>query len=150
MQSVETIHGCAVAVGSHGLLILGESGAGKSSLAARMLADWPFGKVRLVADDRVRLSRHGAHIVARPHPAIAGQMELRGYGIVTADALDAVIIHGVIQFSERALSRLPEPEDGSVLVQGLRLPCITLTPSDNAMARLITIWPYFSGQMIKV
>jgi HPr kinase/phosphorylase len=144
------MHGCAVAVGDCGLLVLGESGAGKTSLVAHMLANWPFGKVRLVADDRVQLSRHGMSLVARPHTAIAGQMELRGYGIVKAESLEAVILHGVIQLSSALLPRLPQPDDGVSIVEGLRLPCITLPPSDNAMQRLITIWPYFSGQLTKV
>jgi HPr kinase/phosphorylase len=150
MERATTIHGCAVAVGSLGLLILGESGAGKSSLAARMIADWPFGKVRLVADDRVRLSRYGERLVARAHPAITGQLELRGYGIVSMDILEAAVIHGVIKLSADSPTRLPEPDDLVAVIEGLRLPCITLSPSECPIQRLITIWPYFSGQLMKL
>ncbi|MFM9972969.1 MAG: HPr kinase/phosphorylase [Beijerinckiaceae bacterium] len=147
MAPESIIHGCAIAVGGRGLLVLGDSSAGKSSLLARMLADWPFGKVRLVADDRVKLVRHGKQIVARPHAAIVGQFEIRGYGIMQMEPLEAVVIHGVIKIAPTPLSRLPEPDELFTSVSGQRLPCITLSTSPDPFQRLITIWPFFSDQM---
>ncbi len=64
---------CASRAGA-GVLLLGAPGAGKSELVLRLLAR---GFV-LVADDQVVIEA-GA---ARPPPALAGLLEVRGLGIV--------------------------------------------------------------------
>jgi HPr kinase/phosphorylase len=148
--STETVHGVAVAVGEVGLLILGDSGAGKSSLAATMLAQWPFGKAHLVADDRVLLKRVGERIIARPHPLIEGRLEVRGFGIVSAPHLEAVVIAGVVRLADTHPQRLPMPEDSVAQVLGVTLPAVTLKDDSASFMRLITIWPYFSGQLSRV
>jgi HPr kinase/phosphorylase len=143
----ENRHGVAIAVGDIGLLILGESGAGKSSLAASLLSERRFGVVRLVADDRVLLTRHGNRIVAKPHPGVAGALEVRGYGIVRPSTLDAVVLRGMIHLTDARLDRLPEEIDRQETLLGLGLPCLVLPTGASAITRLITIWPYFRGEM---
>ncbi|HSZ10726.1 MAG TPA: hypothetical protein VK759_01030, partial [Rhizomicrobium sp.] len=61
-----------------GILILGESGAGKSELVLQFIAQ---GAV-LVADDRVELSVRGGKLIARAPKTLAGLIELRGIGVV--------------------------------------------------------------------
>jgi HPr kinase/phosphorylase len=143
----ENRHGVAVAAGDIGLLILGESGAGKSTLAARLISDWPHGTVRLVADDRVLLERRNGRILARAHPAITGAMEVRGYGIVGSNVLERIVIRGVLKLSKTPAKRLPEAPELEETLLGLRLPCATLPQGEAAFSRLITIWPYFRGQI---
>ncbi len=142
-----TCHGGAIAVGDIGILILGESGAGKSLLAAGLLSEPRFGAVRLVADDRVLLRRHGDRIVARAHPAIAGALELRGHGIVHLPHLDAVVLRGIIRLSDERLERLPEAADQAETLLGLRLPRLVLPMGEAAITRLLTIWPHFRGEI---
>jgi HPr kinase/phosphorylase len=143
----ENRHGVAVAVGDIGVLILGESGSGKSSLAARLISHWPHGVVRLVADDRVLLERQKGRILARAHAAIEGALELRGQGIVRLPILEAVVIRGVLKLSKTPASRLPEASELEETLLGLSLPCATLPQGEAAFSRLITIWPYFRGQI---
>jgi serine kinase of HPr protein (carbohydrate metabolism regulator) len=66
-------------------LIRGPSRAGKSSLTLALLAlaETEGRFARLVADDRVGLSVEGGLLFGAPHPAIAGQIEQRGTGILT-------------------------------------------------------------------
>lgn len=135
-----SIHAVALAAGDLGLLVLGGSGGGKSLLAGRMLAGWPFAPVRLVADDRVILRRAGGRVVARPHPAIAGRLELRGFGIVRAPALDAVVLRAVLRLTRQPAERLPDPEQCEVA--GVSLPAIDLPEGAEAFGRLLAIWPY--------
>ncbi len=141
-QNAVNLHGGAVAVGETGLLILGESGSGKSTLAARMIAHWPFGQVCLVADDRVLLSRAGDRLVARPHPAIAGRMEVRGLGMVEPPALDAVVLRLAVRLEQDPPKRWPEKPFSAEERFGLRLPSAWLPSGETAYARLLTIWPY--------
>jgi len=67
------IHGsCASRLGN-GVLLVGPAGSGKSDLILRLLGRG----FDLVADDRVEI----ADGVARPPPALAGLLEVRGLGI---------------------------------------------------------------------
>ena len=68
------IHASCAARDGHGVLLLGPSGAGKSDLLLRLLSRG----FALVADDQVQV----AGGVARPSPALAGLLEVRGFGIV--------------------------------------------------------------------
>ena len=60
------------------VLLLGESGSGKSRIALQMISRGAI----LVADDRVELFARGRHLWARPPPRLAGLFEARGVGIV--------------------------------------------------------------------
>ena len=136
------IHGVAVAIGDIGLLILGESGSGKSALAARLIADCPFGRVRIVADDRVIVGRAGARVLARPHPALAGRLEIRGLGIVDAPSLDAVVLRAAVRLGGEAPQRLPEEPFPPYRLLAVDLPCAPLPMGEEAHTRFLTIWPY--------
>ena len=68
------IHASCAARAGQGVLLIGAPGSGKSDLLLRLL-DCGFA---LVADDRVDI----ADGQARPPPALAGLLEIRGLGIV--------------------------------------------------------------------
>lgn len=88
-----------------GVLILGESGAGKSDLALRLIA---MGAV-LVADDRCDLSVTSGFLHAAAPPALAGMMEVRGVGIVRVPhRADARVVLAVRLADPAVIPRLPE------------------------------------------
>ena len=94
------VHGSCAARGGAGVLLTGPPGSGKSDLLLRLL-DRGF---VLVADDRVEIE-DGA---ARPPPALAGLLEVRGLGILRLPhlgmarlALTARLVPG------NAVARLP-------------------------------------------
>lgn len=58
---IANIHASCVAIGAKGVLILGESGAGKSDLALRLMDEG----ARLVADDRTELYAAKGRLMAR-------------------------------------------------------------------------------------
>ena len=83
MPAPPTVHATAVALGGRCILLLGPSGAGKSDLALRLVdRGW-----RLVADDRVVLTRENGWLWASAPPVLAGLIEVRGVGIVPEPAL---------------------------------------------------------------
>lgn len=113
---METIlHASCVAVAGRGVLILGPSGAGKSALALTLMA---LG-ANLVADDRTRVWREGDRLRAAAPEAIRGRIEARGFGLLTAPAVEAELILAV-DLSRQETARLPEPHRTSLL--GLSLP----------------------------
>ncbi|MDD6212470.1 MAG: HPr(Ser) kinase/phosphatase [Clostridiales bacterium] len=79
-----TIHGVLVDVFGEGVLIIGESGIGKSETALELIKRGH----RLVADDAVELHRvNDARIVGRAPEVTRHFIELRGIGIIDVKAL---------------------------------------------------------------
>lgn len=135
-DAVENHHGTAIAIGSHAALIRGASGAGKSDLALRCLAVAPTalipGPARLVADDRVELTRQGQRLRAEAPAAIRGKLEVRGIGIVTVPyvaSADVVLIADLVPAG--TVERLPDPPAKTDFM-GLSLPLLRLAPFEAA------------------
>lgn len=121
-----SVHATCVALGESGILIRGPSGSGKSSLAVILAAE---ADGAFIADDRVICDRQADSLVARPHETLAGRVEIRGQGILSAADLglavrpDAVLHLAVDLVAESP--RLPEPPE-DIEILGLRLPRLIL------------------------
>jgi serine kinase of HPr protein (carbohydrate metabolism regulator) len=105
-----------------GVLIEGESGAGKSDLALRCLS---LG-FRLVADDRTRLwVSEGRLFGAAPEP-IAGLIEARGLGVIPVEprrfAEVTLVVRCIMPWDP--LERMPAPSQRTLL--GVVLPRIAV------------------------
>jgi RNase adaptor protein for sRNA GlmZ degradation len=114
------------------VLLRGPSGAGKSDLALRLIE----GGARLVADDQVLLAAEDGRLVARAPAPIAGQIEVRGLGIVsvpTAEAAPVLLMADLV--APDAVERLPEPARETIL--GVELARVALAPFEaSAPAKL--------------
>lgn len=113
-------------------LIRGASGAGKSDLALRCIAQGvsrmlPFA-VELVCDDRaVIVGQHGHLMVSAPSH-IWGKIEVRGQGIVEVPAVESarlVLVVDLVSPGE-PVERLPDPE--SVEILGHKVASMKLDP----------------------
>lgn len=147
MRNTINIHGTAIVVGQIGLLFLGPSGVGKSSLAFACLASArQLGLFcALVADDRVLLSERDGAVVGECPPSIAGLIEIRGTGIlripsVSSNKIDFAVLPGDPATAER----LP-PEDEQIAVAEItRLPVIRMsTTTINPLAIIMAKHPTF-------
>ena len=119
------IHATSVArrtpEGWRGILLTGPSGAGKSDMALRLIGrGW-----RLVADDYslVWRSGDGALYAAAP-PAIAGRIEARGVGIVSAPTVALAPMVLVVECGREPAERMPERR--TVRIAGVDLPALRL------------------------
>lgn len=128
----ERAHATTVLLGERAVLIRGPSGTGKSSLALTLLANPPAlpgastpAPVRLVADDQTLLEARGGRLIARPHPQLAGRIEMRGLGLLSVPFEPQAVVGLVVDRTE--YSRLPSGEVLSVLICGVNLPCIGVT-----------------------
>jgi HPr kinase/phosphorylase len=135
------VHASAVAVGEHGLLILGEAGAGKSALALEMIA---LG-AELVADDRVDivLERPGELWLSAP-PGIAGLVEIRGFGLTRMAARTRVTLTLIADLDRPETERLP-PRHNRVL-SGIACPVMLCKGRPGLAAALTCLlkaddWP---------
>lgn len=112
------LHATTVAIGGRGLLILGPSGSGKSSLALQLMAVG----ADLVADDRTDLAVEGGRLIARAPQALRGRIEARGVGILNAPASDPVPLALAVDLGRAEDQRLPPFRSHSVA--GMSLPLV--------------------------
>ncbi|MDO5641444.1 MAG: serine kinase [Paracoccus sp. (in: a-proteobacteria)] len=105
----ESIHASAVQMAGRGVLILGPSGSGKSSLAMRLIA---LGG-RLIADDRVILMRRDTRLWARPPARLAGLIEARGIGLMRVPHAPGPI-DLVVDLARTETDRLPPIRNSDV------------------------------------
>lgn len=73
-----TLHGCMVDYRGIGVLMMGESGAGKSETAIGLLEKG----AALVADDSIRIKQVGNELTASAKDFARGYLEMRGIGII--------------------------------------------------------------------
>jgi HPr kinase/phosphorylase len=129
---MQTIHATCVAIGRHGVLLRGDSGSGKSDLALRLIEDGAM----LVADDQVAVTVRDGRLEASPPQALAGLIEVRGFGIVRLPYRAPVTVALVATLVDRRdVPRMPEPDRTGIL--GVSLPHLLLAPFDvSATAKL--------------
>lgn len=108
---MQRIHGTCVKIGESGILLRGESGAGKSDLALRLIDQGAL----LVSDDQVELSPFGQTLIARAPERIAGMIEVRGVGLFRLPYRDAPLRLIVDLIANRPLERLPEIAEETIL-----------------------------------
>lgn len=116
-----------VAIGGRGVLIEGEPGSGKSSLALALI---DRGAV-LVGDDGVLLEQRGSRLWALPPPNIAGLLEVRNVGLVQMRAEPAPI--ALRLRLDRAAPRLPDAAEPTLLA-GFAVPTLALLPESPVLA----------------
>ncbi|HNR75640.1 MAG TPA: hypothetical protein PKM48_00810 [Parvularculaceae bacterium] len=91
-----------------GLLILGEPGAGKSSLALSLIETCPFQRTALVADDAVIIEDREDGLIASAPAPIRGLIEARGFGPAPARFVTNVRLRFAVDLSGRS-ARVAEP-----------------------------------------
>jgi len=133
----ERIHASAIAAGGRAAIIRGASGAGKSDLALRCLAQAPSlllpHPVMLVGDDQIMLERRGDALFAAPAPALAGKLEVRGIGIVAVSKVigEAEVRLVVDLVPAKEVERMPDPWPATALI-GKDLPLLRLFAFENS------------------
>ena len=107
------VHGTAVAVAVDadgplaGVVFLGDPGAGKTTTALCLIESCPWRRSRLIGDDQTYVSAINGELIVEAPKAIAGALELRGFGPISmphAKRLSLVIAFMLSQDTER----LPE------------------------------------------
>lgn len=142
LVEVETVHATAVQMDGHGVLILGPSGSGKSSLALRLIA---LGGV-LIADDRVVLSRRDAALWAAPPARLAGLIEARGTGLIRTGYASGPI-NLVVDLARTSPERLPPFRNTRVMDVSLPLVLGPLTDHLSSTISLLLRGGQFASDM---
>lgn len=134
-----TRHGVLVEVYGEGLLLVGESGIGKSEAAVELLKRGH----RLIADDAVEIRKASRCLMGKAPSLIRNYIELRGIGVVNVanlfgmgaikqeNSIDLVI--NIVHWSNNAVYDRLGLEEQYIDILGVRVPQITIpiTPGRN-------------------
>jgi serine kinase of HPr protein (carbohydrate metabolism regulator) len=116
-----------VAIAGRGLLIEGNPGSGKSSLALALI---DRGAV-LVGDDGVMLAARGGQLLASPHPNTRGLIEVRGVGLVSLEVAESVPLALVLRLDTAARRYVEAP--GIITIADIDLPSIAFDPAGSVL-----------------
>lgn len=140
-----------------GVLLRGEPGTGKSSLALRLIDHAGFGagspepvRGQLVSDDQVLLEDVGGVLTAHAPGTIDGLLEVRGIGIIKVQtAISPVRLDMVIAHADAAdIERMPESQ--TVKLAGLALPMHRIDFSNPASAAQVRTLALIEWQLVSV
>lgn len=142
------VHATAVVVGATGLILVGPSGSGKSSMAlALMAAARRSGHyAALLSDDQVFVDTVNDRPIATAPSTIKGMIELRGSGIGHVETIDEAVLHLAVQpVVTDSANRIPEENQCWSPCEGLSLPLIFIDRAANdpfsRLAALISGFP---------
>jgi serine kinase of HPr protein (carbohydrate metabolism regulator) len=115
------IHATCIAMDDVGVVIRGPSGAGKSDLALRLID----AGAELVSDDYCNVSVDAGRLRVTPPANIAGQIEVRGYGIVKLAHRAGVNVGLVVDLKPEAeIERMPDSQ--TCIIDGVTVPCLSV------------------------
>ena len=138
-----TVHATAIAIGPVGVLLMGPSGACKSDLALRCLAQAPGPlcphATYLIADDRVVLTAAGGLVLASAPETIRGLIEVRGVGILAVETRQQVPVGLVIRLTTEPQPRLPERPLETLELCGIAVACAALDPTEPSAALKVAL-----------
>ena len=98
------MHATCVDVNGSGVLIVGRSGSGKSSLAINLLA---LG-AKLVADDQCELVKKNNRFSIFKPASLPNSIEIRGAGLVSVPMVVETSLDWVVNMDEAERERMPD------------------------------------------
>lgn len=118
----------AVAIDGRAILIVGEPGIGKTSLALALIDRG----ANLIGDDSVMLAARGGRLFASPHPQTRGLLEVRNVGLIEYAVAAERPVALLLRLTEDA-PRLPDGP-GSETVGAVAIPSVALWPHSPVLA----------------
>jgi serine kinase of HPr protein (carbohydrate metabolism regulator) len=134
------LHGTAVVLGDSGVLIIGRSGSGKTSLALDLIAS-AKGRgrfARLVADDQLFIRAASGRLVVEAPATIRGLVEVYGLGPTRSANEDFAVIDLVVRLVD-AKNAPRFQKDGTEKVAGLELPTISVAERNTRASVAATL-----------
>ena len=147
MPPARNMHATALVLGTRGVIVSGASGLGKTSLALHLVERFATAGrfARIVSDDQVFLENRNGRLVCHAPAAIAGRVEVRGYGPTPVATERSCVVDLFVRLAEGAAPRLPERAFGTI--EGCRIEALTLAARDapgaaNAILAHLGLGPF--------
>ena len=127
------MHATCVDINGSGVLIVGRSGSGKSSLAINLIA---LGST-LVADDQCELVKKNNKLCVFKPTSLPSSIEIRGIGLVSVPMVVETSLDWVVNMDEAEKERMPDLRFTEI--DGYKIPTIFGKNMDDLASRIYVL-----------
>ena len=127
------MHATCVDINGSGVLIVGRSGSGKSSLAINLIA---LGST-LVADDQCEIVKKNNKLSVFKPISLPSSIEIRGVGLVSVPMAVETSLDWVVNMDEAETQRMPDLQFTEI--DGYRIPTIFGKNMDDLASRIYVL-----------
>ena len=127
------MHATCVDINGSGVLIVGRSGSGKSSLAINLIA---LGST-LVADDQCEIVKKNNKLSVFKPTSLPSSIEIRGVGLVSVPMVVETSLDWVVNMDEAETQRMPNLQ--FTKIDGYRIPTIFGKNMDDLASRIYVL-----------
>ena len=132
-MNLKRIHSTSVVIDDNGVLILGDSGSGKSDLALRLIDNG----ATLISDDISICRKNSNNIYLYCPPEIRGLLEVREIGIITVPFVEKIKLRLVVNLKSNNNERFPK--DSSFRILGIKIPIINIEGKNSSAVAKIKV-----------
>ena len=132
-MNLKRIHSTSVVIDDNGVLILGDSGSGKSDLALRLIDNG----ATLISDDVSICRKNSNNIYLYCPPEIKGLLEVREIGIITVPFVERIKLRLVVNLKSDNNERFPK--DSSFRILGIKIPIINIEGKNSSAVAKIKV-----------
>ena len=132
-MNLKRIHSTSVVIDDNGVLILGDSGSGKSDLALRLIDSG----ATLISDDISICRKNSNNIYLYCPPEIKGLLEVREIGIITVPFVERIKLRLVVNLRSKNNERFPK--DNSFRILGIKIPLISIEGKNSSAVAKIKV-----------
>ena len=132
-MNLKRIHSSSVVIDDNGVLILGDSGSGKSDLALRLIDSG----ATLISDDISICRKNSNNIYLYCPPEIKGLLEVREIGIITVPFVERIKLRLVVNLKSNNNERFPK--DSSFRILGIKIPIINIEGKNSSAVAKIKV-----------
>ena len=132
-MNLKRIHSTSVVIDDNGVLILGDSGSGKSDLALRLIDNG----ATLISDDISICRKNSNNIYLYCPPEIKGLLEVREIGIITVPFVEKIKLRLVVNLKSNNNERFPK--DSFFRILGIKIPIINIEGKNSSAVAKIKV-----------
>ncbi len=132
-MNLKRMHSSSVVIDDNGVLILGDSGSGKSDLALRLIDNG----ATLISDDISICRKNLNNIYLYCPPEIKGLLEVREIGIITVPFVEKIKLQLVVNLKSKNSQRFPK--DNSLKILGIKIPLINIDGKNSSAVAKIKV-----------
>ena len=132
-MNLKKMHSSSVVIDDNGVLILGDSGSGKSDLALRLIDNG----ATLISDDISICRKNSNNIYLYCPPEIKGLLEVREIGIITVPFVERIKLRLVVNLKSNNNERFPK--DSCFRILGIKIPIINIEGKNSSAVAKIKV-----------
>ena len=132
-MSLKRIHSSSIVIDDNGVLILGDSGSGKSDLALRLIDNG----ATLISDDISICRKNSNNIYLYCPSETKGLLEVREIGIITVPFVERIKLRLVVNLKSNNNERFPK--DSCFRILGIKIPIINIEGKNSSAVAKIKV-----------